>query len=697
MEVQGFGAKLKELRQWARMTQKELADKVGIDFTYLSKIENGVMPPPSEKVILKLAEVLNTDKDELLILAGKIPSDIAQVLKNGKTLQRLRSERAKQMARSSNEKRGDLTMVNKILHSKSLSKVAIAFVLVLAVVGSLWFAAPGPVKALDISFPSLPSGTLGSSHTFTITVAIPNPELVPVQSIDLEIYNVNDPSKKVTCANLPLNDGGTANYSGASGTVNLAATAANWAYFAGTGYAIWQGGGYNFGPTHGYGYQFAGIASITYAGTWISPAGWPGGAYKAKVTITATSPTLNETFIQTSNAFTLAVASVGGGGAPPGPPPPGVTDVSNDVDEAGVFISDVDVQSEDGNVTISIETGIQGLTAEKAPIQQISIQPMADPPAPPADSNAIGLTYDFGPDGATFSDPIEVALIIDLDELPAGVDPANLYIARYNEATGEWEKLPTSWDPVTNTLTAEIDHFTAFAVLADARPAAFSASALVITPPQVNIGERVTINATVTNTGDLTGSYTVTCKIDNVVIDTKEITLSGGYSKSVFFITTMDKAGTYTVTVEGLTGTFVVKPVPETPVTPEPPVPPAPAAFEVSQLSISPAEVQVGEEVIVSATVANTGEVDGSYTVTLKVDGVTESTKNVTVAGGQSTKVTFSVVKDVAASYQVDIAGQTGSFTVAKAPLAWWIWLIVGLVVVAAGVGVFIWRRRAYY
>jgi hypothetical protein len=71
---------------------------------------------------------------------------------------------------------------------------------------------------------------------------------------------------------------------------------------------------------------------------------------------------------------------------------------------------------------------------------------------------------------------------------------------------------------------------------------------------------------------------------------------------------TQNVTGTYTVDVNGLSGTFTVK---------APPVLPAPAAFEVSQLSISPAEVQVGEAVTVSATVANTDEVDGSYTVTL--------------------------------------------------------------------------------
>ena len=144
MEVQNFGARLRKLRNQAGMTQRELAARVNIDFSYLSKIESGVVPPPSEKVISQLAEALNADKDELTILAGRIPSDVAQILQNRETLKRLRLAQAKQMARSKDG--GDTVGIVKRLVSyknyKSLSRVAIAIVLVLAVAASLWFAVP---------------------------------------------------------------------------------------------------------------------------------------------------------------------------------------------------------------------------------------------------------------------------------------------------------------------------------------------------------------------------------------------------------------------------------------------------------------------------------------------------------------------------------------------------------------------------
>lgn len=93
-QEQTFGTRLKELRLAKHLSQRELADKVaarlkeqdgrGFDFTYLSKIENERMPPPSQQAILVLAVVLDADSDELLALAGKAPSDVSEQLQNEK-------------------------------------------------------------------------------------------------------------------------------------------------------------------------------------------------------------------------------------------------------------------------------------------------------------------------------------------------------------------------------------------------------------------------------------------------------------------------------------------------------------------------------------------------------------------------------------------------------------------------------------
>ncbi len=75
-----FGKRLRQLRIERKINQRVLATRVGIDFTYLSKIENERMPAPSEDVIVKLAVVLETDSDELLRLAQKVPQDIQSAI-----------------------------------------------------------------------------------------------------------------------------------------------------------------------------------------------------------------------------------------------------------------------------------------------------------------------------------------------------------------------------------------------------------------------------------------------------------------------------------------------------------------------------------------------------------------------------------------------------------------------------------------
>ncbi len=74
-----FGKRLRELRKEKRYTLRTLADRVGVGFTYLSKIENHKLEEghcPSEQLIHKLSIELDADEDELLLLAEKVPNSI---------------------------------------------------------------------------------------------------------------------------------------------------------------------------------------------------------------------------------------------------------------------------------------------------------------------------------------------------------------------------------------------------------------------------------------------------------------------------------------------------------------------------------------------------------------------------------------------------------------------------------------------
>ncbi|MAX35780.1 MAG: transcriptional regulator [Gimesia sp.] len=76
-----FGERIRELRKAKGLTLRELAPKVEVGFSYLSRIENGKLnygDYPSESLIHRLAQVLDASEDELLILAEKIPERIKQ-------------------------------------------------------------------------------------------------------------------------------------------------------------------------------------------------------------------------------------------------------------------------------------------------------------------------------------------------------------------------------------------------------------------------------------------------------------------------------------------------------------------------------------------------------------------------------------------------------------------------------------------
>lgn len=81
-----FGQRLRELRLREEMTQRELAARVGVNHTYISKLETGHADTmPSLGLVWELADWLHTDRESLAILAGHIPDDIMEYLQRNHT------------------------------------------------------------------------------------------------------------------------------------------------------------------------------------------------------------------------------------------------------------------------------------------------------------------------------------------------------------------------------------------------------------------------------------------------------------------------------------------------------------------------------------------------------------------------------------------------------------------------------------
>ena len=305
-------------------------------------------------------------------------------------------------------------------------------------------------------------------------------------------------------------------------------------------------------------------------------------------------------------------------------------------------------------------------------------------PDVPLPENTIPVVVDIAvssPDAVVW--PIHVERhYTDRDIARWGLDESRLGIYYYKD--GAWHRCrDTGVYTDVNIVWANMyrDEVTGSPIVIGEVPAAaaFEVYDLSISPSTVDVGVDVTISIEVKNVGEMSGSHTVTLKVRGAAVGSETVALDGGASTTVSFTVSEDAAGTYSVEVDGLSGSFTVA---------APPTPPAPAEFEVSDLSVTPSEVEPGEAVTVSAKVSNVGEASGSYTVEVKLDGVAVDSKTVTLSGGASQALSFTVSSEVVGSHTVGVDGLTGRSTVAAppappTPLPWtWIGLIVVIIVV---------------
>lgn len=71
----------RQQREGNKFTLRQLASRVGLEPSYLSKIERGLEPRPSEETSRALARELGLDPDVLLAMAGKVSSDLLAIIR----------------------------------------------------------------------------------------------------------------------------------------------------------------------------------------------------------------------------------------------------------------------------------------------------------------------------------------------------------------------------------------------------------------------------------------------------------------------------------------------------------------------------------------------------------------------------------------------------------------------------------------
>lgn len=81
-----FGEYIRQRREELRATSpdfslRKVAGRIGVQPSYLSKIERGDEPPPTEERVRALARELDEDPDVLLALAGKVSADLQEIIR----------------------------------------------------------------------------------------------------------------------------------------------------------------------------------------------------------------------------------------------------------------------------------------------------------------------------------------------------------------------------------------------------------------------------------------------------------------------------------------------------------------------------------------------------------------------------------------------------------------------------------------
>ena len=77
-----YGAFTRRKREEKEFGLREFAKMLGVSATYVSQVERGELSPPAEERVLKTAELLEIDSDVLMALAGRVATDLEDIIRD---------------------------------------------------------------------------------------------------------------------------------------------------------------------------------------------------------------------------------------------------------------------------------------------------------------------------------------------------------------------------------------------------------------------------------------------------------------------------------------------------------------------------------------------------------------------------------------------------------------------------------------
>ena len=287
-------------------------------------------------------------------------------------------------------------------------------------------------------------------------------------------------------------------------------------------------------------------------------------------------------------------------------------------------------------------------------------------PGDPIPASALPIYVDVEVSNSTFVEwPIYVEMFY-TDEEVEGLDEYSLGI--YYWFNGTWQRCSdTGVNTMRNIVWAYMttEEADGSPILIGGvtlpKPAEFVVSYLKIEPRQIELGGTVTISVNVTNVGETPGSYNVTLNVEEgLIISVKEVTLQGGESEIVEFEFVPEAEGIYDVDIEGMIGTiYVVIPIP---------VPPRPPYL--SNLTVTPAEIELGDDVTISFDIRNMDSQSIDYGVDIHIENVNVTRIWVELGAYESKTVSYNITPDTVGDFNVTVIEMTGSFEVKIIPSA---------------------------
>jgi transcriptional regulator with XRE-family HTH domain len=76
-----FGGFIRQKREAKEIGWREMAKMIGVSPTYLSKVERDEFSPPAEDKVRAIAGIIGCDVDDLLARAGRVSTDITDIIK----------------------------------------------------------------------------------------------------------------------------------------------------------------------------------------------------------------------------------------------------------------------------------------------------------------------------------------------------------------------------------------------------------------------------------------------------------------------------------------------------------------------------------------------------------------------------------------------------------------------------------------